>query len=146
MFTAVERGGASVISRSLSMALKVALKSRQRSGKPLVLLINGVHLLYNDSDGQYLLGLIQRRAELWPASNLVTVVLNSNDYWISERLIAQATRMCVVPVRDISKGPAIAALKKFRESRFGEHVSASTLERVYGRRQIEISCSCRSLS
>lgn len=74
------------VERALLKLEKVALKRRRRLGKPLVLIINSVHLLRDDEDGRDLLELIQQKAELWAASNLCTVVLNSDDYWVYERL------------------------------------------------------------
>ena len=68
------------IERSFNKLERVALMRRKRVGKPLVLIINSVHLLRDDDDGRNLLELIQQRAEQWAASNLVTVVMNSDDY------------------------------------------------------------------
>ena len=62
------------IERAFNKLEKVALKRRKAIGKPLLLIINSVHLLRNDEDGIDLLELIQQRAEQWAASNLVTVV------------------------------------------------------------------------
>jgi len=86
------------IERAFNKLEKIALKRRDNGGRPLVLIINSTHLLRDDEDGQDLLELVQQRAEQWAASNLVTVVLNSDDYWVYERLKQYATRMEVLYV------------------------------------------------
>ncbi|KAH8729792.1 hypothetical protein BGZ61DRAFT_415659 [Ilyonectria robusta] len=121
------------IERAFNQMEKIALKRKKKLGRPLVLLLNGVHLLRDNEDGRNLLELVQQRAELWAASKLVTVVLNSNDYWITERLTHEATRLRVMPVHDLSKHDAIACMKKVRERLFFEDVSTSILEHVYSR-------------
>jgi len=68
------------IERAFNKLEKIALKRRKRVGRPLVLIINCVHLLRDDDDGRDLLELLQQRAEQWAAANLVTVVFNSDDY------------------------------------------------------------------
>ncbi|KAF4332108.1 hypothetical protein FBEOM_14099 [Fusarium beomiforme] len=119
------------IERAFNKMEKIALKRKEKVGRPLVLIITGAHLVRDDEDGQDLLELIQQRAELWAASNLVTVVFNSDDYWTMERLMWQATRLRVTPVRDISKDIAIEALRNFRATTFQENVSTGVLEQVY---------------
>lgn len=59
------------IERAFNKLEKVAV-TRRRTGKtPLVLVINSMHLVRDDHDGQDLLEVIQQRAEQWAASNLV---------------------------------------------------------------------------
>jgi len=48
---------------------KVALRSAKRTGKPLILVLNNVHLFNNDSDGKDMLLQLQQRAESWAASS-----------------------------------------------------------------------------
>lgn len=67
------------IERAFNKLEKVALTHREKKGRPLVLIINNFHLLRDDSAGRDLIELIQQRAESWAASNLCTVVLNSDD-------------------------------------------------------------------
>ncbi|KAK8022120.1 hypothetical protein PG993_012887 [Apiospora rasikravindrae] len=119
------------IERAFNKMEKIALTRKEQVGKPLVLIITGAHLIRDDEDGQDLLELIQQRAEMWAASNLVTVVFNSDEYWIVERLMWQATRMRVTPVRDIPKSTAIRALREFRAQSFSENVPSPILEQVY---------------
>lgn len=121
------------IERAFNKMEKIALKRKEMVGKPLILIITGAHLIREDEDGQDLLELLQQRAELWAVSNLVTVVFNSDEYWITERLMGQATRMRITPVRDIPKATAIEALKFFRARSFHESAATETLERVYAR-------------
>ncbi|KAJ4223390.1 hypothetical protein NW759_006024 [Fusarium solani] len=121
------------IERAFNKMEKIALKRREKVGRPLVLVINRAHLFGDDDDGRHLLEAIQQRAEMWAASNLVTVVLNSNEFWIGERLMPEATRLRVLPIHDIPKGPTITALRDFRNRSFGEDVSEHTLERIYAK-------------
>lgn len=121
------------IERAFNKLEKVALKRRRRVGKPLVLIINAVHLLRDDEDGRDLLELLQQRAEQWAASNLVTVVFNSDDYWVYERLKVLATRMEVTAITDLPKGQALNALAKYRQKYFNETPTSEILAEVYNR-------------
>ena len=121
------------IERAFNKLEKVALKRRETVGKPLVLIINSTHLLRDDEDGRDLLELIQQRAEQWAASNLVTVVFNSDDYWVYERLKQYSTRMDVLPVLDLPKDQAISALRQYRLRNFNENSSNKLLEEVFDR-------------
>ena len=125
------------IERAFNKLEKIALKRRngqkrrQQLARPLVLIINSTHLLRDDEDGRDLLELVQQRAEQWAASNLVTVVLNSDDYWVYERLKQYATRMEILPVLDLPKDQAMSALKQYRTRFFGEEPSPGIIEQVY---------------
>ncbi|KAH8673506.1 hypothetical protein BX600DRAFT_206524 [Xylariales sp. PMI_506] len=119
------------IERALNKLEKVALKHRAQKNKPLILIINQTHLIRDDDDGKDLLELLQQRAEQWAAANLVTMVFNSDDYWIYERFKQLATRMEVLSVADLPKAHAVAALAKYRRKYFNEDVSRSALEEVY---------------
>lgn len=121
------------IERAFNKLEKVALKRRKRVGKPLVLIINAVHLLRDDEDGRDLLELLQQRAEQWAASNLVTVVFNSDDYWVYERLKVLATRMEVTAITDLPKRQALNALAKYRQKYFQETPTPKILTEVYSR-------------
>ena len=119
------------IERAFNKLEKIALKRRREVGRPLVLIINSTHLLRDDGDGQDLLELIQQRAEQWAASNLVTVVFNSDDFWVYERLKQYATRMEILPVLDLPKDQAIAALSQYRGKYYEEETSPEILRAVY---------------
>lgn len=121
------------IERAFNKLEKIALIRRKTVGRPLVLIINSMHLMRDDEDGQDLLELIQQRAEQWAASNLVSVIMNSDDYWVYERLKQYATRMEVLPVLDLPKDEAIAALRKYREKYKQEIPSLNILESLYDR-------------
>ncbi|KAF4628923.1 hypothetical protein G7Y89_g9230 [Cudoniella acicularis] len=121
------------IERALNKLEKVALKRRKRIGRPLVLIVNAVHLLRDDEDGRDLLELLQQRAEQWAASNLVTVVFNSDDYWVYERLKVLATRMEVTSITDLPKAQAVTALSKYRQKYFQETPNLDILSEVYNR-------------
>jgi hypothetical protein len=62
---------------------------------------------------------------------LVTVVFNSDDYWVYERLKQLATRMEVTPVGDLSKDASIAALQRYRRKFRNEETPVKVLEEVY---------------
>ncbi|KAK1994881.1 hypothetical protein LX36DRAFT_188953 [Colletotrichum falcatum] len=119
------------IERALNKLEKVAIINRATRKKPLVVIINQMHLIRDDDDGKDLIELLQQRAEQWAASNLVTMVFNSDDYWVYERFKQLATRMEVMSVRDLPKRQAIAALAKYRVKYFNEKLSQTKLEEVY---------------
>lgn len=119
------------IERAFNKLEKVALKRRKKVGKPMVVIINAIHLLRNDEDGRDLLELLQQRAEQWAASNLVTMVFNSDDYWIYERLKTLATRMEVTSITDLPKEQALSALCKYRTKYFPQPPSSEVLNEVY---------------
>ena len=121
------------IERALNKLEKVALIRRAKVGRPLVIIINQMHLIRDDEDGKDLIELLQQRAEQWAAANLVTMVFNSDDYWIYERLKQLATRMEVLTVTDLPKSQAIAALKNYRRRYFGDEPSSEILCQVYDR-------------
>lgn len=146
------------IERALNKLEKVALVNRETRGRPLILIINQMHLLRDDEDGKDLIELLQQRAEQWAAANLVTLVFNSDDYWVYERLKQLATRMEVIPVMDLPREEALAALKNYREKHFyNEEIPEWVFERVYdmvgGRlsflnrvaRSYDMMTTCRSI-
>lgn len=137
------------IERALNKLEKVALNRRREreSGKippgstgprkgPIVLIINQMHLIRDDEDGRDLIELLQQRAEQWAAAGLVTMVFNSDDFWVYERLKQLATRMEVLAVGDLARGPALDALRRYRARYFGEEpseVGDAILDQVYER-------------
>ncbi|KAI1139356.1 hypothetical protein F5Y05DRAFT_412456 [Hypoxylon sp. FL0543] len=121
------------IERAMNKLEKVALLHRAKKNKPLILIINQTHLIRDDEDGKDLLELLQQRAESWAAANLVTMIFNTDDYWVYERLKQLATRMEVMSVSDLPKAQAITALRKYRQRYFSEEVDHSILEQVYDR-------------
>jgi hypothetical protein len=121
------------IERAFNKLEKVALLRRKRLGRPLVLIMNNMHMIRDDEDGRDLLELIQQRAEQWAASNLVTVVFNSDDYWVYERMKNYATRLKIISVRDLPRDAAITALKSYRRKYHSEATDLTLLEDVYAR-------------
>lgn len=119
------------IERAFNKLEKVALRRRARIGRPLILIINQAHLIRDDEDGRDLIELIQQRAEQWAASNLATVIINSDKYWVYERLKQHATRMEVTQVADLPKDRAMQALRNYRMKYWNEVTPISVLEEVY---------------
>jgi hypothetical protein len=119
------------VERAFNKLEKVAMKRRERLGKPLIIILNSMHLLRDDDDGKDLLELVQQRAEQWAASNLATVIFNSDDYWIYERLKQYATRMNVIRILDLNKEKSIAALQNYRNKYRGDTPPSGLLEAVY---------------
>ncbi|KAI1505168.1 hypothetical protein F5X99DRAFT_416244 [Biscogniauxia marginata] len=121
------------IERAMNKLEKVALRHRDKINKPLIVIVNQAHLIRDDEDGRDLLELLQQRAEQWAAANLVTMIFNTDDYWVYERFKLLATRMEVMSITDLSKSQAVAALQRYRKRYFGEGVPRSILEEVYDR-------------
>ncbi|KAK8034493.1 hypothetical protein PG993_009488, partial [Apiospora rasikravindrae] len=121
------------IERAFNKLEKVALRYRKNKNKPLVLVINQTHLIRDNDDGKDLLELLQQRAEQWAASNLVTMIFNTDDYWVYERFKQLAARMEVISVADLPKTQAVAALRYYRAKYFKEDVPLGILEQVYDR-------------
>ncbi|UPX12720.1 uncharacterized protein EKO05_0003259 [Ascochyta rabiei] len=119
------------IERAFNKLEKVALRRRARLGRPLILIINQTHLIRDDEDGRDLLELIQQRAEQWAASNLATVIINSDKYWVFERLKQYATRMEVHQIKDLTKDRAMQALRNYRMKYWDERTPNPVLEEVY---------------
>ncbi|RVX70049.1 hypothetical protein B0A52_06221 [Exophiala mesophila] len=127
------------IERAFNKLEKIALLHRNAARKPsarrkgpLVLIVNCTHLIRDDEDGNDLIELMQQRAEQWAAANLITMIFNSDDYWIYERLKRYATRMEVIPILDLPKDKAIEALTRYRSKYFPEQVNdPEILKQVY---------------
>jgi hypothetical protein len=119
------------IERAFNKLEKVALMRRAKVGRPLILIINQIHLIRDDPDGRDLIELIQQRAEQWAASNLATVIMNSDKYWVYETLKQHATRMEVTQVSDLPKDRAIQALQNYRMKYWKEATPLTILEEVY---------------
>ncbi|KAL1955172.1 hypothetical protein VTO42DRAFT_8937 [Malbranchea cinnamomea] len=119
------------IERALNKLEKVALRRRRKAGRPLILIINSTHLVRNDEDGRDLLEMLQQRAEQWAASNLVTMIFNSDDYWVYERLKRYASRMEVIPVPDLPRKTAMQAFRQYRMKYFNEVPPDDVIERIY---------------
>ncbi|KAI0486976.1 hypothetical protein F4859DRAFT_322761 [Xylaria cf. heliscus] len=121
------------IERAMNKLEKVALRHRGRTNKPLILIINQTQLIRDDHDGRDLLELLQQRAEQWAAANLVTMIFNTDDYWILERFKQLATRLEIISVEDLPKQQALSALQQYRFRYHKEILDKPILEEVYDR-------------
>ncbi|KAH9048042.1 hypothetical protein EDB84DRAFT_1459069 [Lactarius hengduanensis] len=105
------------IERVMNKLEKVALRLAKKSGRPLVLVINNVHLFNNDDSGKYMLLQLQQRAEAWAASGILTLVMSSDDFWPYSVLRKNGSRMHVLTVYDLSPEEAQGACKRMRHSK-----------------------------
>jgi len=111
-----EGGPALDIERALNKLEKVALGYSDEKGRPLVLILNNVHLFKNDVDGQNMLLQFQQRAEAWAASGILTLVFSSDDFWPFLLMRKTASRMHVISVKDFSAREAMQATVQLRRS------------------------------
>ncbi|KAI4943547.1 hypothetical protein J4E91_009184 [Alternaria rosae] len=121
------------IERALNQMEKVALSLRKRRGKPLLMIINNIHLFKDDEAGKHLLEILQQRAEIWAGNELVTTVFTSDEFWSLERLTPHATNMHVISVRDVRKNVVTTALKQYRLRYHNEDVPQSILDAVFAK-------------
>ncbi|KAG9187978.1 hypothetical protein G6011_01901 [Alternaria panax] len=121
------------IERALNQMEKVALSLRKRRGKPLLMVINNIHLFKDDEAGKHLLEILQQRAEIWAGNELVTTVFTSDEFWTLERLTPHATNMHVISVRDVRKNVVTTALKRYRARYHNEDVPQSILDEVFAK-------------
>ncbi|QMW34994.1 hypothetical protein G4B84_010485, partial [Aspergillus flavus NRRL3357] len=120
------------IERAMNSLEKVAIRHRETHGRPLVLVINDIHHIQDDTEnGRRLLTLLQQRAESWAAGELLTVVFTNDEYRTSDLLRLHAARMNVLNVRDITVDLAVQSLKEYWLHAFWEEVPVETLERIY---------------
>ncbi|KAF8496419.1 hypothetical protein F5888DRAFT_1634943 [Russula emetica] len=102
------------VERVMNKLEKVALRSAQRTGKPLVLVLNNIHLFNNDDGGKDMLLQLQQRAESWAASGILTLVMSSDDFWPYTVLRKNASRMNVLTVYDLTPEEALGACRRMR--------------------------------
>ncbi|CAG8758562.1 14190_t:CDS:2, partial [Gigaspora margarita] len=106
--------------RALNMVEAVAIKYRnkyKKTPKPLVLIINNIHAFKDDEEGEDLLELLQQRAESWAATKIVTMIFNTDDYSIHERMKRDASRMDVIRISELDSDEAMSLLKEQRKER-----------------------------
>jgi len=58
---------------ALNKLEKVALRCHRKTGRPLVMIFNNIHLLPNNDEGKNLLLQLQQRAEVWCESGMYMV-------------------------------------------------------------------------
>ncbi|CAJ0646659.1 9139_t:CDS:2 [Entrophospora sp. SA101] len=119
--------------KAFNMIELVAVKYSRRRGRPLVLIINNIHAFKDDEDGEDLLELLQQRAESWAAAKLVTIIFNTDDYTVYERMKRDASRMEVIRVNNLGNDEAIKLLKQKRRGRESDEVIESIISRIGGR-------------
>ncbi|EMD58287.1 hypothetical protein COCSADRAFT_204519 [Bipolaris sorokiniana ND90Pr] len=119
------------IERALNQLEKVAWSMRKRRGKPLIMIINNIHLFKDDEPGKHLLEILQQRAEIWAGNELVTTVFTSDEFWTLERLTPHATNMGVMSIRDVHRDTVINALKRYRARYHNEDTPKSVLDEVF---------------
>ncbi|CAG8641526.1 10543_t:CDS:2 [Acaulospora colombiana] len=132
---APERGSALLdVEKALNMVEAVAIKYKKRRGRPLVLIINNIHSFKEDEEGEDLMELLQQRAETWAAAKIVTMVFNTDDYTVYERMKRDASRMEVIRINDLETKEAIKLLKEFRNGDDPDEVLEKIItERIGGR-------------
>lgn len=106
------------IERAFGKLEELAIKRVAKFNKPLVLIINNSHLIKDNEEGVKLLELLQQKAESLSGSGLVTIIFNSDDYWVYEKLKKLGTRLELINVRDFNRSQTVQALKFIREKHF----------------------------
>ncbi|GMM37916.1 hypothetical protein DASC09_052410 [Saccharomycopsis crataegensis] len=119
------------IERAFTKLEEVAIKRMKRTKKPLVLLINSAHLIRNDPEGVNLVELLQQKAEELCGAGLVTMVFNSDDYWLYERMKKLSTKLEVISITDLNREDAVKTLKSSRKRFFKEELDDKLANRVY---------------
>lgn len=104
------------IERAFNKLEELAIKRRVSgsSESPLIIIINNSHLIKENEEGVKLLELLQQKAESLSGSLLVTMIFNSDDYWIYEKLKRLGTRLELINVRDFNRKETISVLKFIR--------------------------------
>ncbi|KAI0072420.1 hypothetical protein K474DRAFT_1711624 [Panus rudis PR-1116 ss-1] len=125
-----EGGPALDIERAMDQVEKVAAKHARRIGKPLVMIINNVHLFKNNDEGRNLILQLQQRAEAWAAVGILTLVFSSDDFWPFRVLRRNGTRMRVHSVDDLNFHESMHALEDMRMDSRRPHEDHETLETV----------------
>lgn len=120
------------IERAFNKLEQVAIDRFRHTKKPLVLIINSLHLIKNDQEeGQKLIELLQQKAEELSGSGLVTMILLSDDYWLYERLKKLGTKLQVINIHDFSRKQAVQALAIARKKFYNENIDSKTANKVY---------------
>ncbi|CAB5216832.1 unnamed protein product [Rhizophagus irregularis] len=132
---APERGSALLdVEKALNMVEEVAYKHKLRHGRPFVLIINNIHNFKDDEDGCDLLELLQQRAEAWASSGFVTMIFNTDDYSVYERMKMDASHMETIRVHDLEIDDAMKYLKDKRRGRESDEVLMHIVkDRIGGR-------------
>lgn len=126
------------IERAFNKLEELAMTRTAKTGsKPLVMIINNAHLIKENEEGIKLVELLQQKAESLSGSGLMTIIFNSDDYWVYEKLKKLGTRLELVNVRDFNRFETVKALKFIREKHFSSskypdlQVTEADCHRVY---------------
>ncbi|ODV77753.1 uncharacterized protein CANTADRAFT_280650 [Suhomyces tanzawaensis NRRL Y-17324] len=106
------------IERAFGKLEELAIKRVEKTKKPLIMVINNSHLIKENEEGIKLLELLQQKAESLSSSGLVTIIFNSDDYWVYEKLKKLGTRLELINVRDFTRKETVSALKYIRHRFF----------------------------
>lgn len=108
------------IERAFSKLEELSIKRRMKDKnfKPLIMIINNSHLIKENEEGIKLIELLQQKAESLSGSGLLTIIFNSDDYWVYEKLKKLGTRLELINVRDFNRAETVSALKFIREKFF----------------------------
>ncbi|KAF9565606.1 hypothetical protein CPC08DRAFT_783465 [Agrocybe pediades] len=141
-----EAGPSLDIERALNKLEEVAVRSSSTRGKPLVLVVNNVHLFQNDTDGRNMLLQLQEKAEEWAASGILTMIFSSDDFWPFHVMRKNANRMFVLSVNYQPQQEAMYASKRMK-STVAEEVDREEVVSIVGGRpyrfdKVQISFWC----
>lgn len=108
------------IERAFNKLEELALRrvGTSNNTRPLVLIINNTHLIRENEEGIKLIELLQQKAESLSGSGLVTMIFNTDDYWVYQNLKKLGTRLEVINVRDLNRQETLQALQFSREKFF----------------------------
>lgn len=129
------------IERAFNKLEEVAVERVKKYGKPLVLVINNVHLIKDEDsypgtdkvngEGCKLVELLQQKAEALSGAGLVTIVFIADDYWFYERLKKLSTRLEVLNFRDFTRQESLKSLEISRLRFFNEKIDKEVANQVY---------------
>ncbi|KDN43865.1 hypothetical protein RSAG8_05858, partial [Rhizoctonia solani AG-8 WAC10335] len=102
------------IERAMNKLEKVAIRRAKKTGRPIVLVINNIHLFNNDDEGRLLIQQLQQRAESWAESHIATMVFISDDFWPYPVMRQIANRMHTLAVQDLDPKMTLKAFQEFR--------------------------------
>lgn len=135
------------IERAFNKLEQLAIQRRMsgKDDKPLILVINNAHLIKENEEGVQLLELLQQKAESLSGSELATMVFNSDDYWIYEKLKRLGTRLELIHVRDFNRKETVNVLQfirhkfyppsKYPQLQFNESMCNKIYDLIGGRPQ-----------
>lgn len=106
------------IERAFSKLEELAIQRVGKIRRPLIMIINNAHLIKENEEGVKLLELLQQKAESLSGLGLLTMVFNSDDYWVYEKLKQLGTRLELINVRDFNRYETVNALKFIRHRYF----------------------------